>query len=348
MINDGTRSFDHQTDGSQQTLSGCQKDFRNKPFPVHVKVTYLNHVLTVMSGYFGVSAATGGLADDHDILDFSVYSLFTEADKTQAQQQIPQDERTKYDAEFDNQMKKFEEERKKFKEEHPDKARDDEEDPSKYYEDTNARELRLIYESQTAIHRTMQQMELKLQEINQQQHVHTSLIQQGSGAAVAQQQVPQGGAPPPPPQTGGFQQHEKNEVINSLRDLTTSQKLGTGAGAVRTPDDSANIRQNLDNLVNEVRQIRSAQLAQTGPGAAAMGGCANLSCISSTLFMVIVAVQSGVILAFISSGVNMTKPSSTKNNMWTQLFCDTPPPGLAYIPTTTTDYKRLSCCDCFP
>ena len=86
MINDGTRSYDHQTDGTQQILTGCQRDFRNKPFPVHVKVEYSKNVLTVSmtdgltaqhrfelcmraeniflprNGYFGVSAATGALA----------------------------------------------------------------------------------------------------------------------------------------------------------------------------------------------------------------------------------------------------------------------------------------------
>uniref|UniRef100_A0AC34GB50 L-type lectin-like domain-containing protein n=1 Tax=Panagrolaimus sp. ES5 TaxID=591445 RepID=A0AC34GB50_9BILA len=47
MINDGTRSYDHQTDGAQQILTGCQRDFRNKPFPIHVKVEYVKNVLTV-------------------------------------------------------------------------------------------------------------------------------------------------------------------------------------------------------------------------------------------------------------------------------------------------------------
>lgn len=42
----------------------------------------------------------------------------------------------------------------RFKEQHPDKVKtdEDEDDFAKYYEDATARELRLIYESQTAIH----------------------------------------------------------------------------------------------------------------------------------------------------------------------------------------------------
>lgn len=53
--------------------------------------------------------------DDHDVLDFSVFAVFTEAQRLnqQQQQQIPQDERQKYDEEFAKQMQEYEEERKK-------------------------------------------------------------------------------------------------------------------------------------------------------------------------------------------------------------------------------------------
>jgi mannose-binding lectin 1 len=47
MVNDGTRSYNHQTDGSSQVLAGCQRDYRNKPYPVRARIQYLNNVLTV-------------------------------------------------------------------------------------------------------------------------------------------------------------------------------------------------------------------------------------------------------------------------------------------------------------
>ena len=75
------------------------RDFRNKPFPVRIKVEYFRKALTVLyhgglsndlshyeicarienvelpkQGHFGVSAATGGLADDHDVLAFITHS----------------------------------------------------------------------------------------------------------------------------------------------------------------------------------------------------------------------------------------------------------------------------------
>ncbi|KAK0422480.1 hypothetical protein QR680_007598 [Steinernema hermaphroditum] len=329
MINDGTRSYDHQTDGSQQMLSGCQRDFRNKPFPVRVKVQYYKNVLTVLmhdgmtaqpryelciraeniflprNGYFGISAATGGLADDHDVTDFSVYSLFAEHRQPAQQQQMPQEEKQKYDAEFERQMKDFESERQKFKEAHPDKAKDEDEDLSKYFEDSNARELRLIYESQTAIHQVMQQMETKLREISQQQNVHTSMLQQGG--AVAQ---PAGGAAQA--QGTGIMQHEKNEMLQNLRDLTSSlrdmknyvneiftrsynieQKLNQG-GAGGAPQQDPSIKAYLENIQNDVRHMKAQQ--QVGGNKSA---CDNIPCLSSTMFMIICVVQSAVILTFV-------------------------------------------------
>ena len=35
------------SDGINQQLGGCMRDFRNKPFPVRTKIEYYNKVLTV-------------------------------------------------------------------------------------------------------------------------------------------------------------------------------------------------------------------------------------------------------------------------------------------------------------
>lgn len=100
MTNDGTKSYDHHRDGITQQLGGCLRDFRNKPFPVRLKIEYFKKALTVNyhsglnndlsnyeictrienidlppNGHFGVSAATGGLADDQDVLSFITHSL---------------------------------------------------------------------------------------------------------------------------------------------------------------------------------------------------------------------------------------------------------------------------------
>ncbi|CAJ0562863.1 unnamed protein product, partial [Mesorhabditis spiculigera] len=343
MINDGTRNYDHHTDGSQQILASCQRDFRNKPFPVRVRIEYFKNVLTVhvddgmsqvpryelclraeniflpRNGFFGVSAATGGLADDHDITDFSVFSLFQETQKPAAEQQLPQAEKTKYDEEFQKQMEEYEKERQRYKEQHPDKAKDDDEDEfGKYYEDASARELRLIYESQNAIHEIMKQMDQKLIEIRQQQLTGAVAAQpvQGGGHVVA-------GAP-------SFAAHEKNEVIQTLRDLTASlrdmknyvneiftktynieQKMGgtvAQAAGQAQPQGVGDLatQQRLDRILADLNTLRANQ----GAGGASGGGdsCANLSCTSSSLFMGIIFVQTLVIIGVVFMRSKSEKP----------------------------------------
>ena len=47
MINDGTKTYDHQNDGSAQLQGSCIRDFRNKPFPIRLKIEYVDQALTV-------------------------------------------------------------------------------------------------------------------------------------------------------------------------------------------------------------------------------------------------------------------------------------------------------------
>ena len=47
MTNDGTKSYDHQHDGSAQIQGSCQRDFRNKPLPTRLIIEYINQGLTV-------------------------------------------------------------------------------------------------------------------------------------------------------------------------------------------------------------------------------------------------------------------------------------------------------------
>ncbi|PAV78272.1 hypothetical protein WR25_17668 [Diploscapter pachys] len=329
MMNDGTRSYDHHTDGSQQILSSCQRDFRNKPFPVRIRIEYMKNVLTVhiddgmqqqpryelcmraeniflpRNGYFGVSAATGGLADDHDVLDFSAYTLFADAQRPATETLLPQAEKDKYDAEFERQMKEYEAERAKFKEQHPDKAKDDDEfEDAKYFEDQTARELRLIYESQNAIHQTMMQMDERLKQ-----------IQASQTGAVYQ---PPAGGQAPVAAGGGFAPHEKNEVMQNLRDLSSSirdmkqyvneiftktynleQRWGQGAPQVGNAGGGvaidSSMHQKVDSLINEVRAVRATQSG--GGSAGVAGGCPN--CLSSSIFLTIIFLQSAVIIVIV-------------------------------------------------
>ncbi|XP_069313546.1 protein ERGIC-53-like [Eulemur rufifrons] len=99
LASDGHAPYEQLGDGAGWVLGSCHRDFRNRPHPFRVRITYwqqrlrvsLNSGLTpsdpdevcvdvgplllVPGGFFGVSAATSTLAGDHDILSFLTFSL---------------------------------------------------------------------------------------------------------------------------------------------------------------------------------------------------------------------------------------------------------------------------------
>ncbi|XP_047592724.1 protein ERGIC-53-like isoform X5 [Lutra lutra] len=99
LASDGHTRYEARGDGAGSELGACHWDFRNLLYPFRVRITYwgqrlrvsLNSGLTLSDleevcvdtgplllapgGFFGVSAATSTLADDHDILSFLTFSL---------------------------------------------------------------------------------------------------------------------------------------------------------------------------------------------------------------------------------------------------------------------------------
>lgn len=102
MVNNGSVAYDHQTDGRKNSIGNCLSTFRNKEYDTYIAVRYVKQELTVSvdvdgksewkecfkvegvmlpTGYFlGVSAATGDLADNHDILSMKLYEVEVERD----------------------------------------------------------------------------------------------------------------------------------------------------------------------------------------------------------------------------------------------------------------------------
>ncbi|KAL7669566.1 hypothetical protein ACOME3_010218 [Neoechinorhynchus agilis] len=97
MINDGTKHYDHDRDGTHTQLSGCTFFFRSSTDTAFVKIRYLDDRLTVLKRmsteqdystcieadgvrlptkyYMGVTAATGDLSDEHRLISFKTYAL---------------------------------------------------------------------------------------------------------------------------------------------------------------------------------------------------------------------------------------------------------------------------------
>ncbi|CAG9794749.1 unnamed protein product [Diatraea saccharalis] len=97
MINNGSLHYDHDRDGTHTQLSGCEAKFRNYNHDTHIYIVYKDDTLIVSTDlegknawkeclkvenvllptgyYFGASATTGDLSDNHDIIAIKMYEL---------------------------------------------------------------------------------------------------------------------------------------------------------------------------------------------------------------------------------------------------------------------------------
>lgn len=119
------------------------RDFRNKPFPTRARIEYVQNTLTVLfhngmtnnnddyevclraenvilpkSGHFGISAATGGLADDHDVFHFLTTSL--RSGPASETPQLAESDQEKLALEYQEYQKKLEKQKEDYRKEHPD------------------------------------------------------------------------------------------------------------------------------------------------------------------------------------------------------------------------------------
>lgn len=102
VVNDGSLRYDYASDGASQALASCSYPFRNLPSPSFAKITYQNQALSVdialnhgdrsnppryepcfriertelgVDKYFGLTAHTGDVADNHDVHSVTTHDL---------------------------------------------------------------------------------------------------------------------------------------------------------------------------------------------------------------------------------------------------------------------------------
>uniref|UniRef100_A0A3P9A1V4 L-type lectin-like domain-containing protein n=1 Tax=Esox lucius TaxID=8010 RepID=A0A3P9A1V4_ESOLU len=97
MVGNGSISYDHERDGRPTELGGCSAMVRNLKHDTFLFIRYVRRRLTVMMDtdgqhewrdcldipgvrlpqgyYFGASAITGDLSDNHDVISLKVYQL---------------------------------------------------------------------------------------------------------------------------------------------------------------------------------------------------------------------------------------------------------------------------------
>ncbi|XP_055608499.1 protein ERGIC-53 isoform X2 [Uranotaenia lowii] len=341
VLNDGTKKFDHQNDGSTQLLSGCLRDFRNKPFPTRAKIEYYNNILTVLfhngmtnndqdyemcfraenvvlpkNGHFGLSAATGGLADDHDVFHFLTTSLHIPGQVKE--EPAPDQDQAKLTQEYQDYQKKLELQKEEYRKEHP----EEKDEMDNWFEDYNARELRQIWEAQTATHDQLRALHSKLDEVigRQERTLGLLSVQAGQGMPPPQvQQQPQQGVPQLGA-SGGIQRNEVDALLqNQNLMVQTIREIRSIIGEVHARTDSILTNQaraptaqiqggsyDMQQLVSEMRdglnQVKqgvagvSHKLQQ--PNAQGQVQCPTQNCVGTTIFLATIVVHLLLVIGY--------------------------------------------------
>ncbi|KAL4712209.1 hypothetical protein ACJJTC_011070 [Scirpophaga incertulas] len=333
VVNDGTKIFDHKSDGSSQLLSGCLRDFRNKPYPTRAKVEYYLNTLTVYfhngmttneadyelcfrvenvvlprGGYFGLSAATGGLADDHDVIHFLTTSLHTT--QQQGGQQISADEQQKLSQEYQQYQQKLEQQKDQYRKDHPDEVRDKEGEFEDWFESDGQREFRQIWQGVMSLQDTLRDLNKKVDEVIGKQTNSLSLLSavySHTQGQPAQPQVP-GQAPSQMPSLP-IGRHDwdslvtNNQImINTVAELKgfiievsrksdsilASGGAGGGAASGINPQFLVEMRDSLNQLKANVAGVTQRITSQPQ---IAQQACPAVSCVSLTGLLTVVASQ---------------------------------------------------------
>ncbi|XP_062410607.1 protein ERGIC-53 [Sardina pilchardus] len=329
--NNGNLVYDHQNDGTTQALGTCLRDFRNKPYPVRARITYYKKTLTVMinngftpdkedyefcarvenmvipaEGYFGISAATGGLADDHDVLSFLIFRLTEPGQQLPpAEQEIPKEEQDKYQEEFMNFQQELDKKKEEFQKEHPDVQGEPIED---LYESVNDREIRQVFEGQNRIHLEIKQLNRQLAMILDEQRRYVSVLTDEVSKRAVQTQSGQA-----PSQDIDTIITTQREVLNSLNDmrnsLSASLKQVDSAQHVQPPAGGAlssyETIQHFNDIKEHLHVVKRnvEHIIQKSPGPSEKVKCPEMpplpSCLSTTHFVVFVVIQSILFFGYI-------------------------------------------------
>ncbi|XP_012257383.2 protein ERGIC-53 [Athalia rosae] len=339
VLNDGTKLFDHANDGTTQLLAGCLRDFRNKPFPTRAKIEYYKNTLTVLfhngmtnneqdfemclraenvnlpkNGHFGVSAATGGLADDHDVLHFLTTSLHPPGQTAgDSGRKISSEEELKLGQEYQDYQKKLEQQKEEYRRDHPDEQVPKEEF-DEWFETDNQRELRQIFSGQSQMFDALRGLNKKLDEVVGRQEQTLSLIGQLQVGGI---QAASGGQPGQPIQLiDTIRRQEVDAVLNNQNViLNTAREIKSFVGEVHSKADTILNNQaraptaqvqpmgyDYQSLISEMRDGLNTvkrDIEQTHVKLD-MGNkdCRTGNCLSTTLFFIFFAVQLVILLGY--------------------------------------------------
>ncbi|XP_055720265.1 protein ERGIC-53 isoform X1 [Salvelinus fontinalis] len=335
--NNGKLVYDHPNDGTTQALGTCLRDFRNKPYPVRAKITYYKRTLIVLinngftpdkddyefctkvdnmvipqEGYFGISAATGGLAggylDDHDVLSFLTFRLSEPGQELPPPEaEMPKQDKDKYQEEFENFQQDLDKKKEDYQKEHPEVQGQPIED---MYESVNDREIRQVFEGQNRIHLEIKQLHHQLAVILDEQRRYVSVAtdeiskRQGeSGGHVGQAPSQEMGVVVATQQEVLRNLNElRNSFYESLKQIGASQHQGNavGMGTYETVQHFNDIKEHLHVVKKNIEHL----ITRNGnPSEKQVMNCPDPppmpSCLGTTHFLVFVVIQSVLFFSYI-------------------------------------------------
>ncbi|XP_053982255.1 protein ERGIC-53 [Hylaeus volcanicus] len=336
VLNDGTKSFDHTNDGTTQLSAGCLRDFRNKPFATRAKIEYYQNTLTLLfhngmtnneqdyemcfrvenvvlprGGYFGVSAATGGLADDHDVSHFLTHSLYPPGQLRADGQKVSLEEQQKLSQEYLDYQRKLEQQKEDYRRDHPDEHRQKEEF-EEYFENDNQRELRQIFDGQSQMFDALRELHNKLDEILGRQERTLSLVSQAQlGGNIVKT-----GTGDHIQAIDSIRRHEVDNLLSNQKlIINTANEIKSFVNDVYSKADTiinnqaraptaqvqqmgydyhsliSEMRDGLNTLKREIGQINTKVNSGTID-------CPTTSCLTTTLFLLFVALQMMILFGY--------------------------------------------------
>ncbi|XP_076635310.1 lectin, mannose binding protein ergic53 [Colletes latitarsis] len=336
VLNDGTKTFDHTNDGTTQLSAGCLRDFRNKPFATRAKIEYYRNVLTVLfhngmtnneqdygicfqvesvylpkGGYFGVSAATGGLADDHDVSHFLTHSLYPPGQLRPDEQKISLEEQQKLSQEFLDYQKKLEQQKEEYRRDHPDEHLEKEEF-DEYFENENQRELRQIFAGQSEMFVILRELNKRLDEVVGKQERSLHLISQ---LQVGGMQA--GGQPGQQIQLTDTIRRQEVDILlgNQNVILNIAKEIKSFVNEVYSKTDTilnnqaraptAQVQQmgyDYHSLISEMQDGINTLKREIGQANTKLNSgsidCPTTNCLTTTMFLLFVAVQMIILFAY--------------------------------------------------
>ncbi|XP_069481378.1 protein ERGIC-53-like [Ambystoma mexicanum] len=314
--NNGKLIYDHSNDGASQVLGACVRNFRNTPHPFRARITYYKKTLSIsinpglspedtfyepctevknmvipQVGFFGVSAATGGLADDHDVLSFLTFSL-SDTWKEAPGAQIPDSEKERFQKDFDQFEKELEKQKEDFAKQHP-QGRPPVED---LFESDSQRELEMVVDGQNRVLRELGRLSDRLDMASEEQKRQWDLLQRtmnnGTTTTVKGEQGQADSADLEAALNGRADLFQMLQEVraNIVKVTATAKDLHQSSGAGAVPHSSiSDIKEHIDIVKRSLQSL--AKNPAHGHRLMCPAAPAMPACVSSGSFLLFLLIQ---------------------------------------------------------